>query len=175
MQKQIEELNRVAAQAQTNTDKVVEHLQIREAQERLATERKEALELDDGQVRVLEHFWDHQLQNLRSRLSIGGLLFLEQDRMHPGADEVVDRRTVRIVAELLARDLIARSGQLYFQLAPEGVKWLLHRHPSAIRWWQKLIERVPPAWQLATAVVSLPASVFGIIQFFNLFATTPPK
>lgn len=131
--------------------------------------------LDERQVRIMGYFWNRELQRQRRSLPALAILFFERDRHPPGGEAAINQQSEQALVSLMAKEYIRVSSQRELELDTHGVRWMLHQHPPVVRWWQKLIERVPPVGQLVIGGVGLLASIYGVIQFGLWIARLLPR
>lgn len=152
--------------ARNDWEKLLDDLRIKSAEIGFKQGEEQRHNLSADHVRVLEYFWNRELQQPRRGLPMSALLFFEMDRHPPGAEAEHEARAYRWVQELVAKDYLApRDRDL--ALTADGMTWMWHRHPPVARWWQKQLEKVPPTAQLLVTVVGFAASVFSLIQVWH--------
>jgi hypothetical protein len=132
-------------------------------QARHAADERLRHRLSDREKRILQYFWNQELQRERRGVPIMAVIFLEQDREAPGAEAEVQKRTIEDLGMLEARRYISHSdGRL--DLQADGMKWLLHEHPPVVRWWQKTLERIPSGYQIVASILGLVSSIWAVVE-----------
>ena len=151
-------------QANKSFKRVYEDIEIALAKARHDRWKAVANEVDDHLARVLRYFWSGERQEILEQLKRNWIVVLEQSRHSPGAEGLIENQVNAILADLVEKKLIAERVSDCFELTPEGVYWLLHEYPPTVRWWQRLIAKIPTKWQVAITTLSLVANVFGVIE-----------
>src|SRR5258706_3057408 len=152
----------------SDTDKLKEHLdEIDKGAkiERARTTEEHRNKLDAREERIMDYFWNRERQRERRNLSVLVIDFFERDREEPGGEDIIDGYTNRALTSLLAKEYL-RIDKSLNRLEPDvaGGRWLERRHPKVIRWWQKLIEQMPPLLQILVTVVGFLGSIYGVIE-----------
>lgn len=158
----------------TRREELLDDMRKRAVRERMAAQEAAKNTIDERETRLLEYFWNRETQKERHALPLDAFLFFERDREPPGGEEITDKQTTKALGMLMAKDylkLVGDNGEIV--LDTRGVRWIDRRHPSALRWWQKMLERVPPIWQIAFSAITVIVTIKELIDIVRQLFQTP--
>lgn len=130
--------------------------------------------LTEDHMRILEYFWNKHAHEVRKSMPFEVITFFESEKQKSDDSEQARGRTKAFLKELEIKGMleVPTSGYVLrsidgerYKLTVAGAAYISQRHPKALTWWSKILERTPDSLSLGVTLVGLVASVFGIIQF----------
>jgi len=117
--------------------------------------------------RILGYFWNDKSQKLRFRLPEPVIWFFETDGYHETLTDLIRSRVNLLTLELDRKKYFVsksdRDGN-YFELTPQGVAYLMDKHPTLLVYWKLFLDLLSNWWGLMAGSVGFVAAVMDLIQ-----------
>lgn len=127
-------------------------------------------QLQAEEKRVLEHFWNPTQRVKRSKLPLAVIAFLDDEALRQPHKPSQAPAVLVILERLRSSKYVRQSSggpfsQFDYELDVEGVAYLERAHPRLFVLWDSVLARTPKLVSFLVALISLVASVIGVIEF----------